>query len=169
MQSKKFPKLILTDIDGVWTDGGMYYDQTGNEWKKFHTYDSAGVLYARYFNIPVGIITGEDTEIVKRRAEKLKIDYLYQGVSNKLEVAQKLITELGIAFDDVAYIGDDLPDLPLLKVAGYSAAPANAPEQIKMRVKMITQLSGGEGAFREFVENILGADSIEQYISIYDK
>ena len=68
-------KLILTDIDGVWTDGGMYYDQTGNEWKKFHTYDSAGVLFAHKFNIPVGIITGEKTDIVQRRAEKLKVEY----------------------------------------------------------------------------------------------
>ena len=68
-------KLILTDIDGVWTDGGMYYDQTGNEWKKFHTYDSAGVLFAHQLNIPVGIITGESTEIVRRRAEKLKVDF----------------------------------------------------------------------------------------------
>ena len=89
-------KLILTDIDGVWTDGGMYYDQTGNEWKKFHTYDSAGVLFAHKLNIPVGIITGEKTDIVQRRAEKLKVDYLYQGVQNKLQVAQQLCAHLNI-------------------------------------------------------------------------
>ena len=71
----KLPKLILTDIDGVWTDGGMYYDQTGNEWKKFNTSDSAGVIFCKKLSIPVGIITGEDTEIVKRRAQKLK--YIY--------------------------------------------------------------------------------------------
>ena len=69
-----YPKLVITDIDGVWTDGGMYYDQTGNEWKKFNTSDSAGVLFCKKLNIPVCIITGEETEIVKRRAEKLKID-----------------------------------------------------------------------------------------------
>ena len=74
------PKLVLTDIDGVWTDGGMYYDQTGNEWKKFNTYDSAGVLFAHKLNIPVGILTGEKTTIVERRANKLKVDYLLQGV-----------------------------------------------------------------------------------------
>ena len=71
------PKLILTDIDGVWTDGGMYYDQTGNEFKKFCTSDSAGVLFCKKLKIPIGIITGEDTFIVKRRAEKLKIDFLF--------------------------------------------------------------------------------------------
>jgi len=112
---KKLPKLVLTDIDGVWTDGGMYYDQTGNEWKKFHTYDSAGVLFCHQYNIPVGIITGEETEIVKRRSEKLKIDYLFQGVKNKLEVAENLCKELNITLDDVAYIGDDFNDIELLK------------------------------------------------------
>ena len=78
------PKLIITDIDGVWTDGGMYYDQTGNEWKKFNTADSAGVLFCKYYKIPVAIITGEETQIVKRRADKLKVDFLFQGVKNKL-------------------------------------------------------------------------------------
>ena len=127
----KKPKLILTDIDGVWTDGGMYYDQTGNEWKKFHTYDSAGVLFAHQNEIPVGIITGEDTEIVARRAAKLKVDYLFQGVKNKLEIAEKLCKELNITLEDVAYIGDDLGDVELLKHAGISATPNSAPEYIK--------------------------------------
>jgi len=84
------PKLVITDIDGVWTDGGMYYDQTGNEWKKFNTSDSAGVLFLRYLDIPVAIITGETTEIVARRAQKLNIEHLYQGVKNKVSVAKEL-------------------------------------------------------------------------------
>ena len=75
---KNLPKLVLTDIDGVWTDGGMYYDQNGNEWKKFNTSDSAGVLFLKKMKIPIGIITGENTRIVKMRAEKLNIDYLFQ-------------------------------------------------------------------------------------------
>ena len=106
-------KLILTDIDGVWTDGGMYYDQTGNEWKKFHTYDSAGVLFAHKKNIPVGIITGENTVIVQRRADKLKVDYLFQGVKNKLEVVIQLCEDLNIKLENVAYIGDDINDIAL--------------------------------------------------------
>ncbi len=89
-------KLVLTDIDGVWTDGGMYYDQTGNEWKKFNTSDSAGVLFLKKLDIPVGIITGENTEIVARRASKLKIDYLFQGISDKLSVAKSLCEKLNI-------------------------------------------------------------------------
>jgi len=149
------PKLVLTDIDGVWTDGGMYYDQTGNEWKKFHTYDSAGVLFCHKLNIPVGIITGEETEIVKRRAEKLKVDYLFQGVSNKLTIAKDLCKKLNIDLNEVAYIGDDLNDIELLKAVGFSAAPASAPDYIKSIVHYVTAKSGGEGAFREVVETIL--------------
>ncbi len=149
------PKLVLTDIDGVWTDAGMYYDQTGNEWKKFSTTDSAGVLFCKQMQIPVGIITGEDTEIVKRRAEKLKVDYLYQGINDKLSVAKTLCDELRISLSEVAYIGDDLGDIELLKAVGFSAAPANAPEYIQALVHCVTRKSGGEGAFREFVEEIL--------------
>jgi 3-deoxy-D-glycero-D-galacto-nononate 9-phosphatase len=153
---KKTLKLVLTDIDGVWTDGGMYYDQTGNEWKKFHTYDSAGVLFCHQRNIPVGILTGEETDIVKRRAEKLKIDYLFQGVQNKLEVARQLCQELKINLNEVAYIGDDLNDIELLKEVGTSATPSTAPEYIKSIATITTDKGGGEGAFREFVEKILG-------------
>ena len=152
----KKPKLILTDIDGVWTDGGMYYDQTGNEWKKFHTYDSAGVLFAHQNEIPVGIITGEDTEIVARRAAKLKVDYLFQGVKNKLEIAQNICNELNITLDDVAYIGDDLGDVELLVNVGISATPNSAPEDKKKSAQMVMSKNGGEGVFREFVEKILG-------------
>lgn len=152
---KKIPKLILTDIDGVWTDGGMYYDQTGNELKKFHTYDSAGVLFCHKINIPVGIITGEDTEIVKRRAEKLQINFLFQGVKNKLEIAEQLCSSLNIKLEEIAYIGDDLNDIELLKKVGISAAPSSAPDYIKKIVTFTTNKRGGEGAFREFVERIL--------------
>jgi 3-deoxy-D-manno-octulosonate 8-phosphate phosphatase (KDO 8-P phosphatase) len=155
MIQRKLPKLVLTDIDGVWTDAGMYYDQTGNEWKKFSTSDSAGILFCKHLSIPVGIITGEDTAIVQRRAEKLKIDYLYQGIQDKLSIALALCQDLGISLNEVAYIGDDLGDVSLLKSVGFSAAPANAPEYIRKMVHFSTQKSGGEGAFREFVEEIL--------------
>lgn len=151
----KKPKLILTDIDGVWTDGGMYYDQSGNELKKFHTYDSAGVLFAHQNEIPVGIITGENTEIVERRAAKLKVDYLFQAVTDKLQVAANLCSELNIDLQDVAYIGDDIGDMELLKSVGISATPNSAPEYVKKCANMVMKKNGGEGVFREFVEKIL--------------
>lgn len=159
-------KLILTDIDGVWTDGGMYYDQTGNEWKKFHTYDSAGVLFAHRAGIPVGILTGEITSIVKRRSEKLGVDYLFQGVTNKLEIAQGLCCELNISLDEVAYIGDDLNDVELLRKVGVAGVPASAPEYIRRLATVSLQRRGGEGVFREFVEYILEFD-LDQYFTIH--
>jgi 3-deoxy-D-glycero-D-galacto-nononate 9-phosphatase len=157
------PKLVLTDIDGVWTDGGMYYDQTGNEWKKFHTYDSAGVLFCHRLNIPVGIITGEETEIVTRRSKKLKIDFLCQGVKDKTQKANEICNKLGITLSDVAYIGDDINDIELLKKVGFSSAPASAPEYIRKLVHYVTKKKGGEGAFRDMVEYILG-DEITKII-----
>jgi 3-deoxy-D-glycero-D-galacto-nononate 9-phosphatase len=163
-------KLVLTDIDGVWTDGGMYYDNNGNEWKKFTTSDSAGVLFCRIMGIPVGIITGEDTEIVRRRAEKLKIEHLFMGVKDKLKVAGQLCKELKIDLEkDVAYIGDDINDIPLLRKVRYSATPANAPEYVKPYSKWNMKKRGGEGVFREFVEKImeeygLGDKMLQDYL-----
>lgn len=149
------PKLVLTDIDGVWTDGGMYYDQTGNEFKKFHTYDSAGILFCRMNNIKTGIITGEKTEIVERRANKLKVDFLVQGATDKLSIVQNICEEEGITLNDVAYLGDDLNDVYVLQKVGFSACPESAPWYIKEIVNKIMSKKGGEGVFREFVEYIL--------------
>lgn len=151
----ELPKLILTDIDGVWTDGGMYYDQTGNEWKKFNTYDSAGVLFAHRLNIPVGIITGENTEIVSRRAKKLNVDHVLQGTRDKLSVALQLCKDLGIDIKEVAYIGDDIGDITLLRAVGIAGVPASAPDYIKELSHWVLSKKGGEGAFREFVEKII--------------
>lgn len=162
-------KLVLTDIDGVWTDGGMYYDQTGNELKKFNTTDSAGVVFLQLLDIPMGIITGENTKIVWRRAEKLKINHLFIGVKNKLETAEKLCAELQISLQEVAYVGDDLNDALLLQSVGFSAIPANAPKYMERYSQRRLTCRGGDGAFREFVELILQKENlldtaIEKYL-----
>lgn len=167
-------KLVLTDIDGVWTDGGMYYDQTGNEWKKFNTSDSAGVVFLRLLEIPVGIVTGENTQIVQRRADKLKITLLYMGVMNKLAVVEKLCDEMQISLQEVAYIGDDLNDAVLLEAVGFSAIPANAPAYMEKFAQIRLTKSGGEGAFREFVELLLEKENlletaIEKYLEATKK
>jgi len=148
-------KLIATDIDGVWTDGGMYYDNTGNELKKFHTYDSAGILFCKLNDIKTAILTGEDTAIVKRRATKLHIDFVFQGVRDKLKIMQELCETTGITITEVAYIGDDMNDLELLNAVGLSACPNSAPEYIKEKVDWVLTKNGGEGVYREFVEKIL--------------
>lgn len=159
------PKLIITDIDGVWTDGGMYYDNTGNEFKRFNTSDSAGILFCKFLKIPTCIITGETTKIVEKRAEKLGVDYVFQGVDDKLSIAKKLCKSLGIELNQVAFIGDDFNDLKLLKKVGISGSPANAPEYIKQDRDILTNKAGGEGAFREFVEIILGKSQIMDIIN----
>ena len=164
----KLPKLIITDIDGVWTDGGMYYDQTGNEWKKFNTADSAGILFAKKLNIITAVITGEDTEMVARRCKKLNIPHVFQGISDKLQVATELCNKLQISLSEVAYIGDDIGDIKLLEAVGYAAAPDNAPDYIKSKVDYVTSKKGGEGAFREFVEHLIAQEtSMEAFIDTH--
>jgi 3-deoxy-D-manno-octulosonate 8-phosphate phosphatase (KDO 8-P phosphatase) len=148
-------KLVITDIDGVWTDGGMYYDNNGNEFKKFNTSDSAGVMMLRGLNIPLVIMTGEDTAIVKRRAEKLKVDYLFMGIRNKLLVATTLCRDLGVTLEETAFIGDDINDVPLLRAVGLSATPSNAADYVRSEANWRLSRKGGDGVFREFVEKIV--------------
>lgn len=154
------PKLVITDIDGVWTDGGMYYTAEGDVMKRFSVKDGWGVIFLRQLGIPVAIITGEDTQIVQKRADKLKIKHCYLGVKDKVAQAKELCRELGITLGEVAFIGDDLNDLPLLRLAGFSASPANTPEYVKREVNYVTTAHGGYGAFREFVEKLLADNGV---------
>ena len=112
---KKNIKLFLTDCDGCLTDGGMYYDELGNEWKKFNAKDGMGFKILRQNNILTGIITGENTHIVERRAEKLKLDELYQGVTNKSEILDKLVEKYNLSYEEVAYVGDDINDIAVIE------------------------------------------------------
>lgn len=164
------PKLVITDIDGVWTDGSMYYDATNIELKRFNTSDSVGVLFLKYLDIPLAIMTGENTQIVQRRADKLKVKHVYLGVKDKLTLAKKVCSEMGITLADVAFIGDDINDLLLLKEVGFSAVPSNAPAYIKDKVDLVLTTKGGDGAFRAFVEYIVQQHStIETMLSLYAK
>jgi 3-deoxy-D-glycero-D-galacto-nononate 9-phosphatase len=155
------PKLILSDIDGVWTDSGMYYDNNGNELKKFNTYDSAGVLFCKILNIKFGIITGENVKSVENRAKKLKVEYLYLGAKDKLKIVNNLCKDLNICLNDVAFIGDDINDYELLSNVGLSACPISAPEYVKEIVNIKLNKKGGEGVFREFVEKIMEMNDID--------
>lgn len=148
-------KIFLTDIDGVWTDGGMYYDENGNEYKKFNTYDSAGVLYCNLMGIKTGIVTGENSNTVLLRAKKLGINYCFTGVTNKVNIISDLLSKLNFNWSEVAYIGDDINDIKVLKKVGLSACPSSAPDYIKDIVDLVINLRGGEGCFRSFVEYYL--------------
>lgn len=157
-QNKSEIKLFLTDVDGVLTDAGMYYSEKGDELKKFNTHDGMAFQLLRERGIKTGIITSENTEIVKRRAEKLKVDYLSQGDKRgKLAVAKEICEQEGITLNEVAYIGDDINCLELLLKVGFAACPNNALLKVKKSIPNINILSkkGGEGVVREFVEMIL--------------
>ena len=152
-------KLFLTDVDGVLTDGGMYYSEIGDEQKKFNTRDGMGFHLLREAGIKSGIITTENTQIVERRAAKLKVDYVYQGknTGGKLQTAMEICRKEGITLAEAAYIGDDINCYDLLCNVGMAACPADAVEKIKTipNIKILRK-KGGEGVVREFIEIILG-------------
>ena len=130
-RTKKKIKIFITDVDGVLTDGGMYYSEKGEIIKKFNTRDGMGIeILVKNGIIPV-ILTKENSDIVLKRAEKLKIKDVYTGVEDKLEKAGELIKKYKFSFDEVVYIGDDINDVPLLKMAGFSCCPFDAVEKVK--------------------------------------
>ena len=146
-------KLVLTDNDGVLTDTGVYYSADGEFMKRFSIRDGMGV--ERLQNI-AGIITGENSGAVQKRAEKLKISQLYQGVKNKPEMFKEILKRNTLNSENVAFIGDDVNDIELLKLVGLSAAPGDAMPDIKEIVDYVCEWKGGNGAFREFAELIIG-------------
>jgi len=150
-------KLFMTDVDGVLTDSGMYYSNSGEELKRFSTYDGMAIELLRLRGIKTAIITAEETEIVANRAQKVKFDYVFQGVQDKLSVAKRLCELEGFSLqDDTAYIGDDINDILLLENVKYKACPNNAIKSVK-DIKGILNLEtrGGHGAVREFVEILI--------------
>lgn len=148
-------RMVLTDCDGVLTDGGMYYTENGDELKRFHTHDGMGIKLLREHGIIVGIITGEDKRINFRRASKLQIDILKQGVKDKLSVIRELCEEYDISLGNVLYIGDDINDLQAIEAVGYGCAVDNAQKIVKEKAKYITRVRGGDGALREVAELVL--------------
>jgi len=156
-------KLFLSDVDGTLTDAGMYYGDNGEEFKKFNTHDGKGFELLRKAGIKAGIITSENTQIVAKRAKKIKVDYLYQGLEHlgKLDIAKKICEKENITLNEVAYIGDDINCKELLEHVGVKACPANALQEIK-DIPDIIHLSknGGDGAVREFIDKLLQYDIV---------
>ena len=148
-------QLILMDVDGVLTDGGIIHGTDGIELKKFNVQDGAGITMARLAGLKVGILTGRTSAAVEKRSEELKFDVVSQGHFTKIGEYERICRELGLSDAEVAYIGDDIPDLPVLRRVGFSVAPANARPEIKAEVDWVTAGSGGEGAVRELTDHIL--------------
>jgi len=151
-------KLVLTDCDGVLTDGGVYYGADGEELKKFDIRDGMGVERMRNFaGVDTGIITGELSPSVIKRAEKLKITELHLGVKDKPAVFKEILTRLNLKAEQVAYIGDDTNDLEVMKLAGIGVCPANAISFIKEVADIVCEANGGNGCFRELAEMIIAS------------
>lgn len=147
-------KWLLLDVDGVMTDGGIILSG-GLEIKRFHVQDGLGINLAQRAGLRVGILTGRESEAVARRARELEIEEVSQGCSSKLEAYLQVLERYGLKDEEVAYMGDDLPDLPLLRRVGLAFAVANAVPEVKRQADHVTQKAGGEGAVREAVELLL--------------
>lgn len=148
-------RLFATDVDGVLTDAGMYYSESGDEWKKFNTRDGMGIKLLQRAGLITAIVTQERTKLVARRADKLAIPEVHQGVMDKLSVIRDMAMRHGISLRQVAYIGDDVNDVEALSAVGLSAAPADGLPQVREIVGYVCQMKGGEGAVRELAEMIL--------------
>ena len=151
-------RLLVLDVDGTMTDGGVYYDATGNELKKFAIKDGAGLVLARTAGIRVMICTGRECEAVRRRAADLKITDIYQNVSRKADFLRDFMAQNGYAREEAAYCGDDLNDLAAMALCGFVACPTDAAPEVKARADYQCPQRGGEGAVRGAVEHILRTD-----------
>lgn len=150
-------KLVITDVDGVLTDGGMYYSKDGEFLKKFNTRDAMGMELLLDLGIKTIMLTRENSKIVKARAKKIKVSELYSGVLNKKSLLKKILKKYNVKLDQVAYIGDDLNDLEIMKSVSFSVTPSNGIDQIKKISNYVCKLNGGDGAFRELADIIISS------------
>lgn len=158
-QRAKAIKLAIFDVDGVLTDGRLYFLTDGSEFKTFNTLDGQGIKMLINSGVRTAIISGRSTPVVEKRANNLGIQHLYQGREDKLVVLDELLGELGLNYAQVAYLGDDLPDLPVIRRVGLGMAVANAAGFVRQHAHGVTEARGGEGAAREFCELIMRAQS----------
>ena len=152
-------RMLAMDVDGVLTDGGMYYSETGDELKKFNTRDGMGIKMLQFAGIVTAFITKEKTAIVERRGRKLAVPEIHQAADDKLSVLTRVIEKYGLSLDEVAYIGDDVNDLQTLLAVGFSAAPADAMPSVLRVVHYVCKKRGGEGAVREVGDLILDSQA----------
>jgi 3-deoxy-D-manno-octulosonate 8-phosphate phosphatase (KDO 8-P phosphatase) len=161
-------QLLILDVDGVLTDGGIIRDDAGQQLKRYHVRDGAGIVMWRRLDKKIAIITGKESAVVSHRADELGIDLVYQNVANKLETYRELIEDLGLSSEQVAYIGDDLPDLPVMRKVGCPFAVADAVEEVRAVAKYVSRYPGGYGAVRDGIEWMLKEMNLwEQVVARY--
>jgi len=162
-------KLLLMDCDGVLTDGRLWLTPDGDEQKSFHTHDGLGLSLLDRAGLKSGIITGRNSKAAARRAAELGVEFVRQGESDKIAAFEAVLQQAGIAENEVAFVGDDLPDIPIMKRAELAVAVADAVEETRAAAHYVTQARGGRGAVREVVELILKSqgrwhDLVEDYL-----
>ncbi len=155
MASKKIRFLAL-DVDGTLTDGGMYYTEGGDEFKKFSTLDGMGIKAARSRGIRIGFVSnGKNENLIRRRAELLGVEKVFVGTEDKLPILENWLMEMGIPWESCAYMGDDINDLKIFEKAGATACPSNAVNEVKKNVHIVIPTPGGEGCVREFLDRYI--------------
>ncbi|MGR8934761.1 MAG: 3-deoxy-manno-octulosonate-8-phosphatase KdsC [Gammaproteobacteria bacterium] len=161
-------KLLILDVDGVLTDAKLFFDEHGREYKAFHTRDGHGIKLLRQCGVEVAVISGRQSPSVALRMHSLGIEYVFQGRENKVAAFEELLQQLAVSRQETAHVGDDLPDLPLMKRAGLGIAVRDAHFAVKEHADWITSLPGGEGAVREVCDFILRAQGhLERLIGSY--
>lgn len=148
-------KYLVLDVDGTLTDSGVYYDDNGNELKKFSTKDGTGFNLAHDAGMQIFVITGRECPATLRRMSELKVEYIYQNVQKKAEFLKKFMEEMNIKSEEVAYIGDDLNDIPAMRLCGFVGCPQDAALEVKELADYVSDVKCGHGAMRDVVENIL--------------
>lgn len=161
-------KLMAFDVDGVLSDGKLHYTEDGSEIKAFSTLDGHGMKMLRQTGVKLAIITGRTSGCVAHRAANLGIDLLFQGVEDKAATLRQLLRQLELSADEAGYMGDDVVDLPIMNLCGFSAAPANAHALVRRHARFVSEFGGGEGAAREVCEFILRAqDKLDAALAPY--
>jgi len=164
-------KLIIVDVDGVFTDGFLYIGEGGSEYKRFHVWDGAGIALLRAMNFPMAVISGRESAATTNRMRELGLtDHLYQGNMAKLEPYRQIKQKFQVADEEIVFIGDDFADIPVLRKVGIGVAVANALPEVKKHAKYVTRAAGGQGAIREVIELVLKAqDKYETAVQILTK
>jgi len=160
LQQARAVKMLLLDVDGVLTDGKLYIGESGEQFKAFNTLDGHGIKLLQQSGIPVGIISGRDSPALLRRAADLGIELLYRGREDKAAVLQEITAIQAIRNDEIAYAGDDLPDLAVIKAVGLGISVPNAHPEVRNIASLITECCGGEGAAREICDFLLQAKGL---------
>lgn len=155
-------KLLILDVDGVLTDNKLIYGDDGQEYKAFYTRDGHGMVMLQKSGIDIGIITGRTSPLTAKRMQDLKVKHLYQGVPDKLPTFLELSEKLNLSMEQIAYIGDDILDLPILTRVGLSACPRDADNEVIPRVDYVSRFNGGQGCVRELCELILKSQNLWQ-------